>query len=71
MLEVCCDVVENRDCVSDQAGFRGDVRGVVECGEPKAPVVAGQKVSVRDAGDRAIGRWAPTLAEMACILLRH
>jgi hypothetical protein len=45
------NVREERDRVCDEAGFCGNVRGVVECRKPEATVVAGEEMCVWDSGD--------------------
>lgn len=49
------DIGDERDGVSDEAGFGGDVWGVGECGEAEAAVVAGEEMGVGNARYGAVG----------------
>lgn len=64
------EVGEDADGVGDETSFGGDVRGIVESGESKAAVVAGDEMGVWDARDGAVGCRAVALADMAGILGR-
>lgn len=51
VAEVMTDIGYQGYGVGDDAGFGGNVRGVLERGDTEAPVVAGQEMSFWDAGN--------------------